>query len=386
MPHYAVGPVPESTRPAPPFTSTVRRCPAEPTRPGVEGAIHNRSGLALYTGGQWLRNPHSQRATSPKECHLPQLRQFAQVDVFSAVPFRGNPVAVVLDADGLDDAQMARIANWTNLSETTFVLSPTDPSADYRLRIFTPHRELPFAGHPTLGSAAAWCDAGGTPKQDGRIVQECGAGLVDIRRGGPADPSTDSPESSSASSSAETLAFAAPERLRTGELDESYVAEIATALGIDRSEILDHQWVDNGPGWAAVRLASAEQVLGLSPDFSAIPDAKLGVLGAHADGSEHEYEIRAFVPGVGVAEDPVTGSLNASVAQWLIGAGLAPDSYTATQGTAIGRAGVISISAEGTAPSEDSASVEDSATTSAVDPIVWVGGATTVCVRGTVSA
>ncbi|UVI37979.1 PhzF family phenazine biosynthesis protein [Brevibacterium spongiae] len=317
---------------------------------------------------------------------MPQSRRFAQVDVFSAVPFRGNPVAVILDADDLDDAQMAQIANWTNLSETTFILSPTDPAADYRLRIFTPHRELPFAGHPTLGSAAAWLDAGGTPKQNDRIVQECGAGLVDIRRGGPTTAPTGSSESPTSESSADaptgstgTLAFAAPERIRAGELDESYVAEIATALGVDRGDILDHQWADNGPGWAAVRLASAEQVLALTPDFSAIPDAKLGVLGAHPDASEHEYEIRAFVPGVGVAEDPVTGSLNASVAQWLIGAGLAPDSYTATQGTALGRAGVISISAEAANPGAD----PDAA---GADPDIWVGGATTVCFRGTVSA
>jgi PhzF family phenazine biosynthesis protein len=311
---------------------------------------------------------------------LPQLRRFAQVDVFSAVPFRGNPVAVVLEADGLSDEQMARIANWTNLSETTFVLSPTDPAADYRLRIFTPRRELPFAGHPTLGSAAAWLDAGGTPARDSRIVQECGAGLVDIRRGSPASPTADPSASASASPSAETaetLAFAAPKRLRTGELDEAYVDDIARALGIDRSEILDHQWVDNGPGWAAVRLASAEQVLALTPDFSGLPDAKLGVFGAHPQGSEHEYEIRAFVPGVGVGEDPVTGSLNASVAQWLIGAGLAPDAYTTTQGTAIGRAGVVSISSEGSGSGETSASA---------DPVVWVGGATSLCIRGTVTA
>ncbi|WP_208085419.1 PhzF family phenazine biosynthesis protein [Brevibacterium atlanticum] len=302
---------------------------------------------------------------------MPQLRRFAQVDVFSAVPFRGNPVAVVLEADGLSDEQMARIANWTNLSETTFVLSPTVPAADYRLRIFTPRRELPFAGHPTLGSAAAWLDAGGTPAQEGRIVQECGAGLVDIRRGGPASPSTDSSVSPTGETP-ETLAFAAPKRLRTGELDDAYVGDIARALGIDRSEILDHQWVDNGPGWAAVRLATAEQVLALTPDFSGIPDAKLGVFGAHPEGSEHEYEIRAFVPGVGVGEDPVTGSLNAAVAQWLIGAGLAPDSYTTTQGTALGRAGIVSISSEGSGSTEDDE--------------IWVGGATSVCIRGTVTA
>ncbi|WP_062240226.1 PhzF family phenazine biosynthesis protein [Brevibacterium epidermidis] len=299
---------------------------------------------------------------------MSQHRRFAQVDVFSAVPFQGNPVAVIVDADGLDETQMARIANWTNLSETTFVLPPDDPGADYRLRIFTPHRELPFAGHPTLGSAAAWLDAGGAPKHEDRIVQECGAGLVDIRRsprrGGPTQTIDLTNQTDPTVEPSETLAFAAPDRLRSGPLDDVYVDQIATALGVDRSEILDHQWADNGPGWAAVRLASAEQVLALNPDFSAIPDAKLGVLGAHPEGTDHEYEIRAFVPGVGVAEDPVTGSLNASVAQWLIGENLAPNSYTATQGTALGRSGVISISAE--------------------HDEIWIGGATSICVRGTV--
>ena len=299
---------------------------------------------------------------------MSQHRRFAQVDVFSAVPFQGNPVAVIVDADGLDETQMARIANWTNLSETTFVLPPDDPGADYRLRIFTPHRELPFAGHPTLGSAAAWLDAGGAPKHEDRIVQECGAGLVDIRRsprrGGPTQTIDLTNQTDPTVEPSETLAFAAPDRLRSGPLDDVYVNQIATALGVDRSEILDHQWADNGPGWAAVRLASAEQVLALNPDFSAIPDAKLGVLGAHPEAADHEYEIRAFVPGVGVAEDPVTGSLNASVAQWLIGENLAPNRYTATQGTALGRSGVISITAE-------------------ADEI-WVGGATSICVRGTV--
>ncbi|HJA60103.1 MULTISPECIES: PhzF family phenazine biosynthesis protein [unclassified Brevibacterium] len=281
-------------------------------------------------------------------------RTFAQVDVFSAAPYRGNPVAVVLDADGLDAEQMARIANWTNLSETTFVLTPTDPGADYRLRIFTPSGELPFAGHPTLGSAAAWLDAGGSPRHSDRVVQECGAGLVDIRRGG---------RTSASAEAGESLAFAAPERLRTGELDEVFLARIVAALGIEPADVVDHQWVDNGPGWAALRLRSAEQVLGLEPDFSSVPEAKIGVLGAHPEGSEHEYEIRAFAPGAGIPEDPVTGSLNASVAQWLIGAGRAPNSYTLTQGTALGRSGVVSISAE--------------------DDEVWVGGATTVCFRGT---
>ena len=281
---------------------------------------------------------------------MPRERAFAQVDVFSSVPYRGNPVAVVLDAEGLSDGEMAQIANWTNLSETTFVLPPTDDRADYRLRIFTRTRELPFAGHPTLGSAAAWLHAGGRPRRADRLVQECGVGLVELRRGTAADQ----------------LAFAAPDLLRSGPLDESFVSDIAAALGIDRSEILDHAWVDNGPGWAAVRLASADQVLALTPDFSAIPDTKLGVVGAHPHGSDHEYEVRAFVPGVGMAEDPVTGSLNASVAQWLMGSGLVPDAYTATQGTAIGRAGVISITRDGDA--------------------VWVGGPTTVCFTGTANA
>ncbi|WCE40188.1 PhzF family phenazine biosynthesis protein [Brevibacterium sp. BDJS002] len=279
---------------------------------------------------------------------MPHNRAFAQVDVFSADPYRGNPVAVILDAEGLSEADMARIANWTNLSETTFVLPPTNPDADYRLRIFTPARELPFAGHPTLGSAAAWLEAGGVPRNEGTIVQECGLGLVTLRRGD------------------QTLSFAAPEPIRSGDLDEDFVEQIAAALHVERTEILGHQWVDNGPGWAAVRLASAQQVLDLEPDFSQIPDTKLGVLGPHPDDSAHEYEIRAFVPGTAIGEDPVTGSLNASVAQWLIKSGLAPEKYTATQGTALGRAGVISISHE--------------------DDEVWVGGPTTVCFKGTAFA
>ncbi|MGO2942683.1 MAG: PhzF family phenazine biosynthesis protein [Brevibacterium aurantiacum] len=279
---------------------------------------------------------------------MPHNRAFAQVDVFSADPYRGNPVAVILDAEGLSETDMARIANWTNLSETTFVLPPTNPDADYRLRIFTPARELPFAGHPTLGSAAAWLEAGGVPRNEGTIVQECGLGLVTLRRGD------------------QTLSFAAPEPIRSGDLDKDFVEQIAAALHVERTEILGHQWVDNGPGWAAVRLASAQQVLDLEPDFSQIPDTKLGVLGPHPDDSAHEYEIRAFVPGTAVGEDPVTGSLNASVAQWLIKSGLAPEKYTATQGTALGRAGVISISHE--------------------DDEVWVGGPTTVCFKGTAFA
>lgn len=276
---------------------------------------------------------------------MPTPHPFAQVDVFSREPYRGNPVAVILDADDIDEGEMQRIARWTNLSETTFVLTPTDASADYRVRIFTPGGELPFAGHPTLGSARAWLDRGGKPHIPGTIVQECAAGLIELRHEG------------------DSLSFAAPPVIRSGDLEESYVVEIAKAFGIDRERIIAHQWVDNGPGWAVVRLASSDEVLALEPDFSRLPDAKVGAIGATPDESPHAFEIRAFVPGVGVLEDPVTGSLNASTAQWLIGQGEAPERYTVAQGTRLGRAGEVEITSE--------------------SGTVWVGGATTVCFRGT---
>lgn len=275
-------------------------------------------------------------------------RPFAQVDVFSATAFRGNPVAVVLDADGLSTQDMAGFARWTNLSETTFVLPPTDPGADYRMRVFTPERELPFAGHPTLGTAYAWLEHGGTPRAADRVVQECGAGLVALNLDGG------------------RLAFAAPPARRTGPVDEADLAGIAAAIGVGRAEILDHQWVDNGPGWVAVRLASAERVLGMEPDFAALSGVMLGVLGDHPAGSPHLFEIRGFAVGAGVDEDPVTGSLNAAVAQWLIRTGSAPASYSATQGARLGRAGVIHID-------------------STDDGTVWVGGDCTTCIRGTVT-
>ena len=271
-----------------------------------------------------------------------------QVDVFSSQPFRGNPVAVILEAQGIGDEDMARIARWTNLSETTFVLPPTAPEADYRLRIFTPSGELPFAGHPTLGSARAWLATGGTPRRAGTIVQECAAGLVELRHDG------------------EALAFAAPPTTRTGLLDEDEFAALIRALGVSRDRVLDHQWVDNGPGWCGLLLASAQDVLDLEPDFSAVPDAKVGLIGAYPAGASAQFEVRAFVPGVGVAEDPVTGSLNASLAQWLIRTGQAPEHYTAAQGTRLGRAGRISIDREG----------DD----------IWVGGATSVVFQGTATA
>ncbi|MGW4045488.1 PhzF family phenazine biosynthesis protein [Streptomyces sp. NPDC004721] len=222
---------------------------------------------------------------------MPRTRSFAQVDVFSTVPYSGNPVAVVLDGTDLTDEEMQRLARWTNLSETTFVLLPTVPEADYRLRIFTPQGELPFAGHPTLGSARAWLDGGGTPKHADRIVQECAAGLVTVRHG------------------KGTLSFAAPPRVRDGALDDTYLNQIVAAFGITRDQVVAHQWVDNGPGWAVLQLRTAEEVLALEPDLSLIPAAMVGAIGAYTEGSEHNFEMRTFAPGAGVPEDPACGSM-----------------------------------------------------------------------------
>ncbi|MYV47986.1 PhzF family phenazine biosynthesis isomerase [Streptomyces sp. SID2888] len=271
-----------------------------------------------------------------------------QVDVFSSQPFRGNPVAVVLDGTDVTDDQMQALARWTNLSETTFVLPPSTDEADYRLRIFTPQGELPFAGHPTLGSARAWLEAGGVPKHAGRIVQECAAGLVTVRHRNDA------------------LSFAAPPRVRDGALDDAYLERIMAAFGITREQVLAHQWVDNGPGWAVVQLATAREVLDLEPDLSLIPDAMVGAIGAHPGGSEHRYEMRTFAPAVGVPEDPACGSMNAGVAQWLTASGAAPRSYRVSQGTRLGRAASIGITAE-------------------ADGTVWVSGTAAVLIRGTVT-
>lgn len=274
------------------------------------------------------------------------IRSFRQVDVFSAEPLLGNPVAVVHEADGLSEEQMRAFARWTNLSETTFLLPPTDPAADYRVRIFTPSTELPFAGHPTLGTAHAWLEAGGEPAGDG-VVQECGVGLVRLRR-------YDG-----------RLAFAAPDLLRSGPVEPGLAAEIVHALGLERDDVLDIAWADNGPGWVGVRLASAEVVLGLAPDVSAMP-VDVGVIGPYPDGSECAVEVRAFCPhAAGVTEDPVTGSLNASLAQWLAG-GVLPASYVASQGTVLGRRGRVHIDTDGTGT-------------------VWVGGDTLTTIDGTVA-
>jgi PhzF family phenazine biosynthesis protein len=272
-------------------------------------------------------------------------RPFAQVDVFTTIPYHGNPVAVVLDGGGLSDMQMKRFAHWTNLSETTFVLPASSADADYRVRIFTPVAELPFAGHPTLGTCHAWLEAGGVPASDEQIVQECAAGLVRVRRT-PAG-----------------LAFAAPPLIRSGPVEEQLIAEIATVLGIGRDAIIDAQWVDNGPGWVAVLLEDADAVLALKPVYT---ELDVGVVGPHRPGTETAFEVRAFFPKDRVmVEDPVTGSLNASLAGWLLRTGRATAPYVAGQGAALGRTGRVHISQDD-------------------DGTIWVGGGTVTCVAGTV--
>ncbi|MDD2693196.1 MAG: PhzF family phenazine biosynthesis protein [Simplicispira sp.] len=296
-----------------------------------------------------------------------RLRPFQQVDVFTATAYRGNPLAVVLDGSGLSTEAMQQFTDWTNLSEATFVLPPTPEGraagADYRVRIFCPGRELPFAGHPTLGTCHAWLQTGGQPQVAGRVVQECGVGLVTLRRDG------------------ERLAFAAPPLIQSGPLPEADVQLIARGLGVARSDVVAHAWCDNGPRWRGVLLRSAAQVLALQPDGAVLagldvgvvgPRGKVGVVGAtdaatdSATGDEAiAFEVRAFLPGhSGLMEDPVTGSLNAALAQWLIGAGLAPARYIASQGTALGRAGRVHVQQDGAD--------------------IWVGGHTATCISGTV--
>ena len=255
-------------------------------------------------------------------------RPFRQVNVFSADAVSGNPLAVVHAADGLAEERMAALARWTNLSETTFLLTPKDARADYRVRIFTPSTELPFAGHPTLGSCHAWLAAGGRPHAADVVVQECGAGLVRIRRGGT------------------RLEFAAPPLRKTGSLDPDLLGRIVEALSIAPSDIVAHQWVDNGPGWCAVLLRSATAVLSIEPRWTALGHLNLGVVGRHPPGGDAAFEVRAFI-GDGAYEDPVTGSLNASLAQWLIPAGIAPTAYVSSQGTALGRAGRVHLRMSG---------------------------------------
>lgn len=268
------------------------------------------------------------------------------VDVFGTGPLSGNPVAVVHDADDLTDDQMAAFARWTNLSETTFLLTPTDGGADYRLRIFTPGEELPFAGHPTLGSAHAWLEAGGTPRTDGVVVQECAAGLVRVHTG-------------------DRLAFEAPPLRRSGPVDDDDLARIARALRIHVGDVLDAAWVDNGPGWVGVLLADAAAVTALHPDWAAFDGLDIGVAGLHPEGSEVALEVRAFCPGLGITEDPVTGSLQAGLAGWLTATGRLPSSYVAAQGAALQRRGRVHVDV--------------------VDGVVRVGGATVSTTTGHVA-
>lgn len=274
------------------------------------------------------------------------LRRFSQLDVFTTTPTLGNALAVVHDADGLSEAEMAAFARWTNLSETTFLLQPTDEQADYRVRIFTPGGELPFAGHPTLGSCYAWLAAGGLAKKPGQVVQQCGVGLVRVKRDG------------------SRLAFAAPPLRRSGPADAGLRPQVCAVLGMADADILALEWVDNGPGWLAAKLASAQAVLSLKPNFAALQGLNLGVVGAYPEGSECQFEVRAFVPELGVPEDPVTGSLNASLAQWLIGSGQAPEQYRVSQGTCMGRQGRVYVQLEG----------QD----------IWIGGHIAACISGTV--
>ena len=272
-------------------------------------------------------------------------RRFVQVDVFGENPYRGNPLAVIVDAEGLTTSDMQTFAKWTNLSETTFLLPPTHASADYRVRIFTPTEELPFAGHPTLGSAHAWLTNGGVPKDGNTIVQDCKVGLIGVRR------------------EENSLSFAAPPLLRSGPIDNAVLHEAAESLGISHDAIIDAAWIDNGPGWMGILLASADEVLAIQPKPMKLT---LGVAGAHTTESRFAYEVRAFYSSNGITfEDPVTGSLNASLAQWLISSGRFNAPYLVSQGTAIGYAGVVKVD------------VDDS-------QVVWIGGNVATCISGEV--
>jgi PhzF family phenazine biosynthesis protein len=282
-------------------------------------------------------------------------RRYNTVDVFTAKPLLGNPLAVVHDGTGLSDAEMLKFTQWTNLSETTFLLPPTDAAADYRVRIFFPGGELPFAGHPTLGTCHAWLEAGGQPRNRDEIVQQCGVGLVRVRRDGA------------------RLAFAAPPLKRSGPVDDATVESIARSLRIERKAIRDSQWVSNGPGWVAVMLGSRDELLALKPDLAnfepsdigvVAPIPKVGAVAPLPQGDEALFEVRAFVGGGGPFEDPVTGSLQAGLAMWLIGSGRAPERYIAVQGTALGRDGRVYVEKRG----------KD----------IWVGGDCVTLVEGTV--
>jgi PhzF family phenazine biosynthesis protein len=276
------------------------------------------------------------------------LHPFLQINVFSTDPLLGNPLAVVLQADALSGARMAAFARWTNLSETTFVSAPTDPRADYRVRIFTTLGELPFAGHPTLGSCHAWLANGGVPR-DAEIVQECGIGLVRIRRDGSG------------------LAFEAPPLRREGPLEPGLRERVRTGLGVAADDLVDAQWVDNGPPWLALRLRSRAAVLAVRPDYVALEGWMVGVFAAcdAGDGVDTQFESRAFIAGEAAPEDPVTGSLNAGIARWLLREDGVPDRYVIGQGTVLGRAGRVQVERVG--------------------ETLWIGGACVTCIEGSVT-
>ena len=304
-------------------------------------------------------------------------RPFKQIDVFTATPYFGNPLAVVLDGSGLDDVAMQRFAQWTNLSETTFLLPPTDPTADYRVRIFTPGGELPFAGHPTLGSCHSWLQAGGRPKSGDFVVQQCKQGLVKIRREG--------------SGSVQRLAFAAPPLSRSAP-SPVVLARVAAALGIHAAQIVAAQLLDNGPVWLGVLLDSPETVLQLSPNHAELDsmDVKVGVAGIYVKDPASpligrinresqafvqneksiafspDLEVRGFAASIGINEDPVTGSLNASLAQWLMAEGHMLERYAASQGVCLGRAGEVALARDASGQ-------------------VWVGGQSVTCIDGSVT-
>lgn len=255
-------------------------------------------------------------------------RGFQLVDVFGAEPFTGNPLAVLLNGEGLETEEMQRITRWFNLSETSFLLPPTQEGADYRVRIFTPERELSFAGHPTLGSCHAWLEAGGRPRRSECIVQQCGAGLIEIRHMG------------------DRLAFRAPSLVRSGTPTDAELAEAARVARLDPGAIVDAQWTDNGPGWISLMLKSADAVLRVKPATAYERPVFLGVIGPYDKGNDARYEVRAFFsdPYGGVVEDPVTGSLNAALAQWMYDSGRANGDYIVSQGTAMGRKGRVYVS------------------------------------------
>ena len=270
--------------------------------------------------------------------------RFRLVDVFGSAPFLGNPLAVVLDASGLTAGQMQAFARWMNLSETTFVLPPRVAGADYRVRIFTPSGELPFAGHPTLGTCHAWLEAGNSPARPDRIVQECDAGLVRVRE------------------TEHGLAFGAPPLIQSGPLSAELRERVAAQLGIAPDQIVASQWADNGPGWIAALLGSADEVLALRPGFG---DLAIGVAGAYPAGGPADFEVRTFFPLDGLMlEDPVTGSFNASLAQWLLDSGRVSAPYLVSQGTVLGRSGRVHVLRE-------------------QDQAIWVAGATTTAIEGT---